>query len=92
MSAEMPAVPTTYDLREVERTLCEGDDTAELGIHLELHGGRLFVRGDVASDERRRHVLDCVRERIGGDVPLVDELTVAAEGLAHAPTGREEIS
>jgi hypothetical protein len=87
MSGEL----TTYDLREVERTLCEGDDTAELGIHLELHGGRLFVRGDVASDERRAHVLDCVRERVG-DVPIVDELTVAAEGLAHAPSSREEIA
>jgi hypothetical protein len=87
MSGEL----TTYDLREVERTLCEGDDTAELGIHLELHGGRLFVRGDVASDERRQHVLDCVRRAVG-DVAIVDELTVAAEGLAHAPAHREEIA
>ena len=82
---------TTYDLREIERSLCEDDDTAELGIHLSLHGGRLFVRGDVASDERRRVVLDCVARHCG-DVPLVDELSVAAEGLTHAPDHREEIA
>ena len=61
----------------------EDETTAELSIHLGLHGGRLFVRGDVASDERRRAVLDLVHEHCG-DVPIVDELTVAAEGLAHA--------
>ena len=82
---------STYDLREVERALCEDESTAELGIHLGLHGGRLFVRGDVASDERRQVVLDLVRQHCG-DVPLVDELTVATEGLAHAPDHREEIS
>jgi hypothetical protein len=27
-----------------------------------------------------------------GDVPVVDELTVAAEGLTHAPDHREEIA
>ena len=82
---------TTYDLREVERSLCEDDETAELGIHLSLHGGRLFVRGDVASEERRRVVLDVVARHCG-EVPLVDELTVAADGLSLAPDHREEIS
>jgi hypothetical protein len=82
---------STYDLREVERALCEDETTAELNIHLGLHGGRLFIRGDVASDERRRVVLDLVHQHCG-DVPIVDELTVAAEGLAHAPDHREEIS
>jgi hypothetical protein len=81
----------TYDLREVERALCEDESTAELGIHLAVHGGRLFVRGDVASDERRRVVLDLV-QRHCGDVPVVDELTVATEALAHAPDHREEIA
>jgi hypothetical protein len=82
---------TTYDLREVERALGEDDDTAELGIHLSLHGGRLFVRGDVASDERRQLVLERIGEHCTG-VPIVDELTVAAEGLGHGPDHREEIS
>jgi hypothetical protein len=82
---------STYDLRQVERVLCEGEDTAELGIHLSMHGGRLFVRGDVASEERRDMVLRCVQEHCS-DVAIVDELTVASEGLAHAPDHREEIS
>jgi hypothetical protein len=82
---------STYDLREVERKLCEDDDTAELGIHLAVHGGRLFVRGDVASDERRRVVLDVVA-RCCPDAEVVDELTTAADGLAHAPDHREEIA
>ena len=87
MSGEL----TTYDLRDVERALCEGDDTAELGIHLTLDGDRLFVRGDVASDERRQHVLDVVARHCP-DVPIVDELAVAADGLAQAPAHREEIA
>ena len=82
---------TTYELREVERALCEDDDTAELGIRLAMHGGRLFVRGDVASEERRRLVLDMVGRRCP-DVPVVDELTVAADGLTQAPDHREEIA
>jgi hypothetical protein len=87
MSGEL----TTYDLREVERALCEDEDLAELGIQLSMHGGRLFVRGGVASDERRQAVLDCVARHCAG-VPIADELTVAADGLTHGPDHREEIT
>jgi hypothetical protein len=85
---------STYDLRAVERALCDEDDLAELGIHLSVHGGRLFVRGDVAGEERRREVLDCVARHVRGLAPddIVDELTVGADGLGHAPGHREEIS
>jgi hypothetical protein len=82
---------STYDLREVERALAEDDGTAELGIRLSVKGGRLFVRGDVASDERRHAVLD----RVAGHCPgadVVDELTCAEEGLGSAPGHREEIA
>jgi hypothetical protein len=82
---------STYDLREIERALAEDDGTAELGIRLSVHGGRLFVRGDVASEGRRRAVLD----RVAGQCPgtdVVDELTTSAEALGHGPDHREEIA
>ena len=82
---------STYDLREFERALAEDDGTAELGIRLSVKGGRLFVRGDVASDERRHAVLDHVARHCAG-VDVVDELTSAADGLGNAPGHREEIA
>lgn len=82
---------TEYALKEIERAICEDERTAELGVHLTLRGGRVFVRGDVAGAERRRQVLAVVRERCG-DVPIVDEVTVVEDALAQAPDHREEIS
>jgi hypothetical protein len=81
---------STYDLREIERALAEDDGTAELGIRLSVHGGRLFVRGDVASDERRHAVLDSITRHCPG-ADVVDELTTSADGLGSAPGHREEI-
>lgn len=82
---------SSYTLKEIERTLCEDERTAELGVHLSMRGGRIFVQGGVAGTERRDRVLAVVREHCG-DVPVVDELTVTEDALTHAPDHREEIS
>jgi hypothetical protein len=82
---------TEYALLDIERAICEDERTAELTVHLTQRGGRVFVSGDVAGEERRRRVLEVIHERCG-DVPVVDELTVVEDTLGQAPEHREEIS
>ena len=79
-----------YRLWDVERRLAEDPRTAELGVHLVEHAGRLFVRGQVASEGRRRVVLEIVREMCAR-ADVVDELTSAEEGLSSGPGHAEEI-
>lgn len=79
-----------YQLLDVERRLAEDPRTAELGVHLVEHGGRLFVRGRVSSEERRRVALEIVREMCV-HVEVVDELASAEEGLSSRPGRAEEI-
>lgn len=80
----------TYDLRHVEQRLAEDDRTAELTVQLVEHGDRLYLRGHVSGEARRRAVLDVVREMCP-DCEIVDELASAEEGLSHAPDHTEEI-
>lgn len=81
---------SAYDLKEIERHICEDERTAELGVHLTLHGGRLFVQGGVASAERRDRVLALVAEYCP-QADVVDELAITEDDLALPPTHREEI-
>ena len=79
-----------YDLKEIERHICEDPRTAELGVHLSARNGRIFVEGGVASARSRDEVLHVVAEHCP-DAEIVDGLTIAADGLDRAPTHREEI-
>jgi hypothetical protein len=81
------AEPSTDDLRDVERALCESD--SELQVHLVAAAGRVRVKGRVASAARRDEVLAAVRERVG--VPVDDELQLDDETLSRVPSGSEEI-
>lgn len=83
-------MPDTYELRDVERRLAEDERTSELGVQLAQHGGRLFVRGQVASDAARQAVLEVVGEMCPGS-DVVDEMSSAEESLARAPERAEEI-
>jgi hypothetical protein len=95
MSSSRPTAdgpePSGYDLMDVERLLAEDDRTCELQIHLAMSEGRLLVRGRVASQQRRRRVLEIVRDCCPG-VPVVDELATDEETLARVPETSEEIS
>ena len=81
---------TGYDLKQIERHICEDERTAELGVQLSVHGGRVFVQGGVASARSRDQVLAVVAEHCP-DAEIVDGLTIAEDGLGQAPTHREEI-
>ncbi len=80
----------TYELRHVEQRLAEDDRTAELNVHVQERGGRLFVRGPVSSEERRHAVLAVVRELCPG-CEVVDELSATDSTLGHEPDHVEEI-
>ncbi len=87
MSDEAPGV---YDLKAIEREICDRADLAELGIHLSVHGGRIHVGGAVASGPGRQAVIDLVRARCGG-CEVVDELANADDTLSVPPTHVEEL-
>lgn len=79
-----------YRLLDVERRLAEDPRTAELGVHLVEHAGRLFVRGRVSGEERRRVVLEIVREMCAR-ADVVDELASSEDGMSSRPGHAEEI-
>ncbi|HEX5535283.1 MAG TPA: hypothetical protein VFX33_16200 [Actinomycetales bacterium] len=80
----------SYDLRHVEQRLAEDPRTAEMGVQLVSHSGRLFVRGQVSSDQRLRAVLEVIRELCPG-ADLVDEIVCTESELSQAPRKVEEI-
>lgn len=84
------APPGVYDLKEIERAICEHPDMGELGVHLSVHGDRIHVQGGVVSEAGRRAVLDLVRERCG-TCEVVDELDTADETLSVPPARSEEL-
>ena len=71
----------------IERRLAEDPATAELGVRVAVHGGAVFLTGQVASEERRRHVVAAATEEAGG-LEVHDDLGITA---ADAPTGAEEL-
>ncbi len=79
-----------YELKHIEQRLAEDDRTSELSVQVEERGGRLFVRGRVSSEERRRAVLAVVRELSRGRA-VVDETSCSENTLGHEPDHVEEI-
>lgn len=80
----------TYALRHIEERLAEDERTAELGIHVEERGSRLFLRGCVSAEERRDAVLVVVRELCPGR-EVVDEMSCSESTLGREPDHVEEI-
>lgn len=80
----------TYQLKDVERRLAEEAATAELGVHLTEHGGKVVVHGAVCSEGSRRAVLDRVAT-LCPDREVVDELTCAEQTLSRPPHAAEEL-
>jgi osmotically-inducible protein OsmY len=76
-----------YTEAHIHQHLAENPDTAELGVRVAVHGRGFFLSGDVASDERRRRVVDAVRQLVP-DLTVHDELQVTG---ADAPASREEL-
>jgi hypothetical protein len=82
--------PSVYDLKAIERAICEHPELGELGVHLSVHGGRIHVQGGVASEPGRQAVLELVRGRCG-TCEVVDELDSADDTLSVPPRRSEEL-
>jgi osmotically-inducible protein OsmY len=76
-----------YLAARIQRRLTEDPDTAELGVRVSVHGGEVYLSGDVASELRRRHVIDAATAEAGG-LTVRDDLAVTA---ADAPTTAEDL-
>jgi urease accessory protein UreE len=71
----------------IQRRLAEDPEAAELGVRVGVHGGAVFLSGDVASEERRRHVV-AVAAAEARDLRVQDDLSVTC---AEAPTVAEDL-
>jgi osmotically-inducible protein OsmY len=76
-----------YLAARIQRRLAEDPDTAELGVRVAVHGGAVYLTGDVASAERRRHLVAAAAAEAGG-LEVRDDLQVTC---AEPPTGAEDL-
>jgi osmotically-inducible protein OsmY len=83
-----PAEDPYYLEARVQRRLAEDPDTAELGVRVAVHGEVVHLSGDVASDERRRQLVEAAAaEAVGREVR--DDLRVTG---AEPPAGAEDLT
>lgn len=76
-----------YLQARIERRLAEDPDTAELGVRAVVHGDAVHLTGDVASQERRAHLVEVARAE-AGDLAVRDDLRVTG---AEAPVTVEDL-
>lgn len=79
-----------YEAAHLEQALAEDPAVAELGLRVTAVGGRLHLRGEVASPERRERACALVRS-LEPDREVVDEITVTPP-RAPENTEREVLS
>ena len=82
-----PTEDPYYLEARIQRRLAEDPDTAELGVRVAVHGGAVYLTGDVASEERRRHLVAAAAAE-AGDLEVRDDLRVTS---AEPPTTAEDL-
>ena len=81
------AEPQAYVAERIRDALAHDDRVAELGLSVSVSGDRVFLTGDVATDERKTAVGEVVTPLLEGR-SLHNAVTVAS---LSEPEGREEI-
>lgn len=76
-----------YLIARIHKALATDGRTGELELDVHLAGGRIFLTGAVATQERCQVVEEVVRE-VAPDHDVVNELTVAGEA---EPGGEERL-
>jgi len=79
--------PQAYVAERIRDALAHDERVAELGISVSVSGDRVFLTGDVATDERKTAVGEVVTPLLEGR-SLHNAVTVAS---LSEPEGREEI-
>jgi hypothetical protein len=77
--------PKQYVIERVHRALAQDPRVGELNVDVTLAGGRIFLMGDVPTQERKDAISDVVGELLP-DHEVCNETTVAT----LAPAGRPE--
>jgi len=77
----------SYLQGRIERRIAEDPETAELGVRVSVRGGAVYLSGDVASEERRMHVVEAATAEAGG-LDVHDDLAATP---ADAPTTAEDL-
>lgn len=81
MSGEAPH----YLASRIERALAQDPRTHELGIHADVRGDVVYLRGEVAAEQRRRLVTEVV-QAAAPELAIRNEVSVAE----IMPPGQEE--
>lgn len=79
------AEPTPYTAQHIKDALIHDPRVGEMTLDVALAGGRVFVSGQVPTEQRRDAVPDVVRG-IAGDLEIVNEVTVVP---CDEPEGQE---
>lgn len=66
-----------YLVQRVREALAHDPRVAELELRVKLVGRKVFVTGSVPTAERCKAISEIVREQLGGDVELHNEVEVA---------------
>jgi osmotically-inducible protein OsmY len=77
-----------YLVARIHKALATDPRTGELELDISIAGGRVFLSGSVATDERCRAVEEVVRE-VAPDLEVQNELSVTEE---HPPGPPEPVS
>lgn len=83
----MAEAPPQYLAGRIREALAEDPRTNELGVRVVVRNDQVFVQGKIATDSRREHILDVVREHCPGK-HVHDELTVSE---CPEPEGEERL-
>lgn len=75
MTAHVNPGEDVYLAKQIEEAIADDERTAELGIHVDVRAGRVFLQGTVASAQRKATVEDVAAENAPGH-EVVNEITV----------------
>jgi osmotically-inducible protein OsmY len=78
-----------YLAKEIEGAIADDERTAELGVTVDVRAGRVFLRGNVATVERRDAVSGVAREHAPNH-EVVNEVRVEDPAAGASPTAAEE--
>jgi osmotically-inducible protein OsmY len=83
----MESRPDEYELAALHAALAEDEQTAELGLDLQVRGDTLYLTGSVGSEERKA-AAGALAERHAGGLRVQNDLTVEH---AEPPTDAEQL-
>ena len=69
--------PDAYTLEHIRDALAQDERVSDLGVHVTMTAGGIFLTGDVATPERRDAIGEVVRELLP-DAEIHNQTTVTA--------------